>query len=202
MELSQLLNNPSIASNADQTELLKTISALRSNINQITQEKFKRTNPFLEDITDWKERGDLIFGKGKNITVYGTCTVVGQVQVGENTWVGPYTALDGTGGLTIGKGCSISSGVNMVSHDSVKWALSGGKQAYEHAPISVGDYCFIGTNVFITKGVSIGKHCLIGAGAVVTKNIPDYSIALGVPARVVGKVKLNGDEVELVFFDK
>ncbi|MBI3511405.1 MAG: acyltransferase [Bacteroidetes bacterium] len=199
MDLKTLLMDPAIASDPEKVALLQNIVGLQNAMRDITLTRFDRANPFIEDITDWKERGERLFGKGKNITVYNSCTVVGKVEVGENTWIGPYTALDGTAGLKIGKGCSISSGVNIVSHDSVKWALSGGKNPYEYGPIEIGDFCFIGTGAFITRGVKIGKHCLVGAGAVVTKDIPDFSIALGVPAIVRGKVVVNGENVELIF---
>jgi sugar O-acyltransferase (sialic acid O-acetyltransferase NeuD family) len=49
----------------------------------------------------------------------------------------------------------------------------------------IGDGCFIGTNATVLPRLKIGKWSIIGAGAVVTKNIPDYSVAIGNPARVV-----------------
>jgi acetyltransferase-like isoleucine patch superfamily enzyme len=202
MKLNEILSQEPFRSDSELAELLTNMHRMREAMQKLTKEKFDRINPFVENLFDWKDKGKAIFGEEKNITIYDTCTIVGDVKVGENTWIGPYTALDGAGGLSIGKGCSISAGVNIVTHDSVKWALSGGKQAYEYAPIQIGDYCFIGTGAFISKGVTIGKHCLIGAGAVVTRNIPDYSIALGVPAVVKGRVVMNDGQVELVFDEK
>lgn len=55
-------------------------------------------------------------------------------------------------------------------------------------PVSIGSDCWIGGNVTIMPGVTIGKGCTIGAGSVVTKDIPDFSVAIGSPARVVKKV--------------
>lgn len=55
--------------------------------------------------------------------------------------------------------------------------------------VTVGDDCWIGGNVVIMAGVSIGKGCTIGAGAVVTRDIPDWSVAVGTPAKVVKKVE-------------
>ncbi len=176
--------------------LRRQLIELQLRLRTETKNRYNRVNPIVEDITDWKERGEYLFGKGKNITVYNTCSVVGDVEVGENTWIGPYTAIDGTGGVKIGSFCSISSGVQIVSHDSVKWALSGGIAKYEYAPIEIGNNCFIGTHAMITKGVKIGDHCLIGAGAIVTKDIPPFSIAMGVPARIVGKVELSEYDVK------
>lgn len=56
-------------------------------------------------------------------------------------------------------------------------------------PISIGDDCWIGGNAIICPGVTIGNGCVIGAGAVVTKNIPDYSMAVGNPAKVIKKLE-------------
>ena len=183
------------------SDLEKELIGLQKKLRKSTRMKFDRVNPFIEDLTDWKERGDFLFGKNKNITVYNTCTVVGCVEVGENTWIGPYTGLDGGEmGIEIGSNCSISSGVNILGHDSVKWALSGGKMPYEYGKIKIGNNCFIGTNAVITKGVRIGNHCLVGANAVVTKSFPDFSIILGVPGEIKGKVLKKGEDIELEYF--
>ena len=54
--------------------------------------------------------------------------------------------------------------------------------------VSIGDDCWIGGNVTIMPGVKIGKGCTIGAGSVVTKSIPDFSVAIGSPAKIVKQV--------------
>ncbi|KAL6854869.1 hypothetical protein ACO1O0_006002 [Amphichorda felina] len=56
-------------------------------------------------------------------------------------------------------------------------------------PVTIGDDCWIGGNTTIMPGVTIGKGCTIGAGSVVTKDIPDFSVAIGSPAKVVKKVE-------------
>lgn len=53
--------------------------------------------------------------------------------------------------------------------------------------VSIGEGCWIGEKVSILPGSIIGKKCIIGANAVVNGNIPDYTIAVGVPARVIKK---------------
>lgn len=200
MELDKILKEDSFNSNPKRAELLQGLFDLQESLRDITYRDYKRVNPLQEDLTDWKERGEFLFGKGKNITVYNSATVAGEVNVGENTWIGPFVELDGTGGLTIGSFCSISAGVNIATHDTVKWALSGGKHAYEYAPVKIGNNCFIGNGAIINKGINIGSHCLVAAGAVVTKDVSDYSIVAGIPAVVIGKVLVNEGAVTLDFF--
>lgn len=118
--------------------------------------------------------------------------VVGEPQIGEGTWIGAFTVLDGSGGLRIGAGCDISSGVQIYTHSSAKRCVSG--RAYEQvdrAPVEIADRVFIGAGAVINMGVSIGESAVIGAGAVVTKDVPAGAIVGGVPARVIGRVDLS-----------
>lgn len=175
-------------------QLLHALNELKTQLRTHTLRQYRRVNPFTEDLCDnWKYKGEL-FG-GTDVTIYDSTTVVGDVQIGDHSWIGPFCSLDGTGGLKIGAYCSISAGSHLLTHDTVRWALTGGKHSYEHAATEIGDCCFVGTHAIVTKGVSIGSHCVVGAGAVVTKDIPDHSIVMGVPAAVVGKVRVNGSEV-------
>lgn len=191
-----------MALSKDSKKLLETLRLLHEELRFESHQKFNRINPFTEDLFSWKERGKFWFGFDKNISIYNSTIIIGDVEIGRDTWIGPNCAIDGSGGLIIGEFCSISSGVQIVTHDTVKWALSGGKQPYERAPIQIGSYCFIGTYAVITKGVSIGNHCLVAASAVVTCDFPDYSIIGGVPAKLIGKVKLSDDGIpSLEFFN-
>jgi acetyltransferase-like isoleucine patch superfamily enzyme len=52
-------------------------------------------------------------------------------------------------------------------------------------PVSIGSKSWLGQNVVVLPGVAIGEHCVVGANSVVNRSIPDYSIAVGAPARVV-----------------
>lgn len=181
-------------------ELKKNLVSLHQELRDKTMDKYKRVNPFYEDLFDWKERGDYLFGKGKNITVYNSCSVVGDVKVGANSWIGPFSSLDGTGGIEIGDYCSISAAVHILTHDTVKWALSAGKANYDYNSIKIGNACFIGIGAVITKGVSIGDHCLVAANAVVTKSFESHSIIAGVPAKKIGTVQVDGDQVNLDYY--
>jgi acetyltransferase-like isoleucine patch superfamily enzyme len=185
----------------DLSKLHKGLVLLHDRLRNKSRSKYNRVNPFVEDLFDWKERGDYWSGRGKNVTIYNTTTIIGDVTIGANTWIGPYCALDGSAGLAIGEYCSISSGAQIITHDTALWALSGGKVERQLAPVRIGNRCFIGSHAIITKGVSVGDNCLVGAGAVVTRDIPAFSIAAGVPAKIIGKVTASQDgRISLEYF--
>ena len=67
------------------------------------------------------------------------------------------------------------------------------KQKKEHlaqvSEIRIGDDVWLGANVTVLPGVTIGNNVVVGAGAVVNKDIPDNSLAVGVPAQVIKKIE-------------
>ena len=94
-------------------------------------------------------------------------------MIGEGTWIGAFTVIDGSGGLAIGRGCDISSGVHIYTHSSAKRCVSGrALPDVERQPVRIGDRVFIGANAVINMGVTIGDEAVIGAGAVVTRDVP------------------------------
>jgi len=165
------------------TKKIETLKKLYETLRVDMQNKFQRDLPLVELLFDRWERAETL-GFGKGTSIYHSSYVYGDVIVGENTWIGPFTILDGTGSLKIGSFCSISAGVQIYTHDSVKWAITGGKVSYEHAPVRIGDRCYIGPNTVISKGVSIGDESIIGAGSLVLSDIPPKSKAWGCPAKI------------------
>lgn len=171
-------------------ELQRSFVALYEQLRAETRERWKRDLPFEELLGDrWERAKSLGFGQGSSI--YQNSYVYGNVSVGQNTWIGPFTLLDGSGGLKIGDYCSISAGVQIYSHDTVKWALSGGKAEYEYAPVEIGDCCHIGAQSVIIKGVTIGNHSVIGACSFVNRDIPPYSLAFGNPCELRGQAMID-----------
>lgn len=166
-------------------DLLSQLKDLWQKRRVEIDEKFSRTLSFGDYVVDrWEKATAMGFGEGTSI--YDSSIVLGDVAVGEKTWIGPYVVLDGTGGLEIGGNCSISAGVQIYSHDTVNWAVSGGTSPYEYAKTRIGDQCYIGPNTVVAKGVSIGDRCVIGANSLVRSDIPPDSKAIGSPCRVIG----------------
>jgi acetyltransferase-like isoleucine patch superfamily enzyme len=180
--------------NDELDRLLAETRRLYDRLRQAAREQWDRDLPLDELLFDrWQRARELGFGDGTSI--YQSSYVYGDVRVGRDTWIGPFTILDGTGGLTIGDSCSISSGVHIYTHDTVSWAVTGGAAPYEHAPVSVGDCCYVGPHAVVAKGVAIGEHSVVGAGSYVNRDLAPYSIAVGAPCRAIGSVRLDGADV-------
>jgi acetyltransferase-like isoleucine patch superfamily enzyme len=129
-----------------------------------------------------------------------TAVIVGEPKIGKGTWIGPFTLIDGSGDLEIGTNCDISAGVHIYTHSSAKRCVANKKfnedstinrDLIERKPVKIGDNAFIGANSTIMMGVTIGKQCIVGSGSIVTKDIPDLSVAMGTPAKVVAKIEID-----------
>ena len=84
--------------------------------------------------------------------------------------------------IEIGNNVAISHNVTIMDFDGHKIIRDGYEMS---APIKIGDHVWIGTGVKILKGVTIGDGAIIGAGAIVTEDIPPYTLAVGIPAKVI-----------------
>src|SRR5690606_20352628 len=109
------------------------------------------------------------------------------IAVGKNCFFGEYTCIRGQAGVRIGDGVYTGTQVNIaaVNHvyaDPDKYIKDQGITA---EGITIEDDVWLGSNVTVVDGVTIGMGSVVGAGAVVTKSLPPYSIAVGVPAKVV-----------------
>ena len=168
--------------------LVNTNQALRKFWRQQQKsiaEKWQRTLPFGDYVVDRWEKAQLL-GFGDGASIYNSALVYGDVSVGEHSWIGPNVILDGKGGLQVGSYCSISAGVQIYTHDSVRWANSGGKEDLAFASTKIGSRCYIGPHAVIAKGVEIGDGCIIGAFSLVVSSIPSGKKAVGQPCRVIG----------------
>lgn len=88
--------------------------------------------------------------------------------------------------ITLGKNVHITNGVKFITHDGGTLIFRKEVPDLEITkPIVIGDDVYIGNDVVILPGVTVGNRVIIGAGAIVSKDIPDNSVVVGVPARVV-----------------
>ena len=179
-------------------DLTKLLKQLYAEQDHDLRQRFDRSLPFQDGAFDrWERARRLGFGEGSSI--YNSSLVFGDVRVGEQSWIGPNTILDGSGGLlALGAYCSISSGVHIYTHDTVAWALSRGLKARRTAPVTIGDCVYIGPQSVIVAGVSIGDHCVVGANSFVNMTIAPRTVVAGSPSRPIGRVVGDGKDVRIV----
>ena len=183
-------------------ETFNLIKRYYLDIEKDLRKNFKRSLPFQDCVMDRFERAKML-NFGKNASIYNSSFVFGDVRVGENTWIGPNTILDGSGDyLEIGDFCSISSGVQIYTHDTVMWAISGGYHKYEKNRVKIGNFNYIGSMSIINLGVEIGNNCVIAANSFVNCNILDRSIYGGTPAKKIGEVVGERDNLTLKYTNK
>jgi galactoside O-acetyltransferase len=107
----------------------------------------------------------------------------------DNVGINTRSYLEGNGGVEVGANTLFSPGVHCISGNHVfdDREVPIKYQGTQYGKITIGEDCWLGTSVTVLPGVTIGCGSVIGAGAVVTKDVPELSIAVGVPARVVGQ---------------
>ena len=122
------------------------------------------------------------FWRDKGMKIGANCEIYSSANFGSE----PYL-------ITVGNHVCINSGVKFVTHDGGVWVLRGMKEELKNIDIfgriTVGNNVHIGTDAIVMPGVTIGNNCIIGCGAIVTKSIPDNSVAVGVPARVIESIE-------------
>lgn len=108
------------------------------------------------------------------------------MRIGDETWIGQQAFLHSAGGIDIGARVGIGPGVRIISslHGEAGRDVPILSSPIEFAPVIIEDDCDLGVGVVVLPGVRIGKGAQIGAGAVVAEDVPAYSVAVGVPAKV------------------
>lgn len=124
-------------------------------------------------------RDPVAYYRKKGVTIGDRCEIRGAKFSSE-----PYL-------ISIGDHVRVNSGVEFVTHDGGAWVLRELSRVENHenitlfGPITIGNNVHIGSNAILMPNVRIGNNCIIGCGAIVTHDIPDNSIAVGVPAKVI-----------------
>lgn len=136
----------------------------------------------------WINRKLCRHGSGGRVTHLVDIRHPEHIFIGGGSYVnGGMLAASENASITIGRDCMISYNVHMRTdmhkHDRVDVPMS--RQGHVEADIVIGDDVWVGYGAQVMAGVTIGSHSIIGAGAVVTHDVPEYSVAVGVPARVI-----------------
>lgn len=124
--------------------------------------------------------------------------IVGEPAIGEDTWIGAFTLIDGRGGLTIGRGCDISSGAHILTHSSARRCVSERRyNRVDEAPTVIEDHVFVGENATVLMGARIGHHSIVAAGSVVLEHtvVPPYSLVAGVPASIARSIQNDVEDL-------
>ncbi len=120
---------------------------------------------------------------------------------GKPRFIAKSVKFDDFDRISIGDRLIASMYVQFLTHDySYTTALIANNQTPDTdtavlKDITVGDNVFIGLNSILMPGTNVGNHVIIGAGSVVRGNIPDYSLLLGNPAKIIGDVREYGEKV-------
>lgn len=118
----------------------------------------------------------------------------GRVEVGENSYIGELSTIQAVGGCTvkIGSDCQISHNVRIYTQSAVADSDFSLKPVPDkQGDVVIGDFCWVGANVFINPGLTIGRNSVVGANSVVTKDIPPNEIWGGVPAKFIKRKNVS-----------
>lgn len=133
------------------------------------------------------------FNAGKNLSCEYDVNISrqhylnGEIKIGDNVLLAKHVFIDYSGGVVIGNDVQLTNGVIIETHHhDFHSDFTKSRDLVQKSKLIIGDGVVIGSRAIIMPGVSkIGKYSRIGAGAVVTKNVPDYSLVVGIPAKVV-----------------
>jgi acetyltransferase-like isoleucine patch superfamily enzyme len=158
-------------------------------LRQRMRHRFDRHVPTGTLLNDrWELAKQWDFGDGASC--YDECLILGDVDVGENCWIGPFTILDGAHAkLTIGDRSSIGAGSQLYTHDTISKVLTGSGETHK-AATTIGKNCFISPNVIISPGTTIGDGSLVATGSYVQGNYPANCYIAGNPAKIQGSVEI------------
>jgi acetyltransferase-like isoleucine patch superfamily enzyme len=163
------------------------LALARQFLNVLARRKKDRFNRRVSvgDLLTDRADNAAMYGFGEGATMYDNVLVLGDVRVGRHTWIGPGCILDGSGGgLEIGDWCSISAGVQIYTHHTVRRSVSLGVEPIDYASTRIGNGVYLGPNTIVQMGVVIGDRAVVGANSLVNCNIPPRARAFGSPARV------------------
>jgi acetyltransferase-like isoleucine patch superfamily enzyme len=115
-----------------------------------------------------------------------------RIEIGDRVVINSFTHIGAMRRVVLGNDVGIASGVCIEDHHYIYDEATDDrplkKQGFRVADVVIEDGCMIGEHAVILPGVRIGRNSWIGANAVVTQDVPAYSIAAGIPAKVIRRL--------------
>ncbi len=135
--------------------------------------------------------GDPAIKIGDNVIVSKSCVIqakTGPLDIGDNCDIGAHTIISSVSSITLASSVLIAGncyiGGARYHMDDLEVPIMN-QGIYSRGSVSIGENSWIGASATILDGVKIGRGCVIGAGSLVTKDVPDFGVAVGVPAKVI-----------------
>lgn len=150
-------------------------------LNQIRPKEIEKRLEIIEKILGEKP-------EGLELLSPFTCDYGINIKLGKNVFINVNCYFMDGATITIGNNVFIGPSCGFYTANHAMDYHSRNQGLERALPITIGDNCWFGANVTVMPGVKIGSGCVIGAGSVVTKDIPDNSLAIGVPARVIKEI--------------
>jgi acetyltransferase-like isoleucine patch superfamily enzyme len=129
------------------------------------------------------------------LLIHNAVKTYSNLAIGHECHLGKDVFLDLRDNIIIEDQVTISMRVTILTHTDVGHSPLG-KSTYppQHAPAIIKRGAYIGAGAIIVQGVTIGVCAVVGSGAIVVDDVPDYSVAVGVPARVVRSLAVGREE--------
>lgn len=188
------------------------LGLIRLCINFLRGKLLIRNSRIIRFPVDIRGKKYMIFGKGLTTGVGNRLQVdviknnKPQLSIGENVQINDYCHIACVNNITIGNDVLIASKVFITDHDHGKYIGDNqdsplsvpSKREINFSHVVIKDRVWIGENVVILPGVTIGEGSIIGASSIVTKSVPENSLVVGNPARILKKYNFNTNQWELL----
>lgn len=144
--------------------------------------KFNHTEPMTEEyVSLLNELLDGNIGENSTISTPFAGAAFHKIKLGNNVFINSNCLAMARGGITIEDDVMLAGNVQLLSNNHDEYE----RQVLLCEEIVIKKGAWIGAGASILPGVTVGKYAIVGAGAIVTKDVPDYSVAVGVPAKIV-----------------
>lgn len=144
--------------------------------------RLNHTEPMSEEyLSILNELLDGNIGENSRITTPFAGAAFDRIKIGNNVFINSNCLAMARGGITIEDDVMIAGNVQLLSNNHDEYE----RQVLTCEEIIIKKGAWIGAGASILPGVTIGKYAIVGAGAIVTKDVPDYSVVVGIPAKVV-----------------